>query len=284
MMKINTYTFIGCDTAYDSAQIILFGAPYDSTVSFRPGARFAPNAIRENSYGLELYSPIQQLELLHGVCDIGDLEFAFSNSSKMVDDIESVSDKIIQDGKIPFMIGGEHLVTLGLFNAVYKQYPDVQIIHFDAHADLRHNYLNEQLSHACVLRRCFELVGSDRIHQFGIRSMSKCEADFAKEHVNQYPLLMEDMETLVHKLGSTPIYLTIDLDVLDPSVFPGTGTPEPGGASYSELMQLVYLMKSLNIVGLDVCELSPHYDHSGVSSVTAAKVIREIMIMLQNRI
>lgn len=283
MMKINTLAFIACESNYEQSKTVLFGAPYDCTVSFRPGARFAPNDIRNASYGLETYSPILNKDLTdYQISDVGDLEFAFSNSTKMIDGIYQQTKQLLVDDKCPIMIGGEHLVTLGSFKAIVEKYPDVHIIHFDAHADLRDNYLDEPLSHACVLRRCFELIGPNRIHQFGIRSMSIDEAYFAKDNVNQYEFTKANVTECFASLNNKPVYVTIDLDVLDPSVFPGTGTPEPGGVLFQTLMDAVHQLSELNVVGADVCELAPHYDHTGVSSVTAAKVIRELLLALNN--
>ena len=184
-------------------------------------------------------------------------------------------------GKFPLLLGGEHLVTLGAFRAVHKQYPQVHIIHFDAHADLRQDYLGVQLSHACVLRRCWELAGDGRIHQFGIRSGDREEFAWGSRHVDTHKFDFEGLEALMETLGDTPVYFTVDLDVMDPSVFPGTGTPEPGGVSFDALRRAVTLVCSkANVVGCDANELSPHYDQSGVSTAAACKVVREMLLAL----
>ena len=225
-MKKNIETFIGCDSEYTDARIVMFGAPFDSTTSFRPGARFGSSAIRHESFGIETYSPYQDKDLEDGcIFDGGDLELCFGSAEAALYDIEMKTKQILQDGKIPFLIGGEHLVTLGAVNAVFEQYPDLNIIHFDAHADLRDHYLGAQLSHACVMRRCYELVGDGRIHQFCIRSGEKAEFDFAKAHTNMRRFDFYGLDVLVEKLlkERTPVYITVDLDCLDPSVFCGTG-------------------------------------------------------------
>ena len=170
-MDKNIHTFIGCDSDYDESKIVIFGAPFDSTTSYRPGTRFASSAIRNESFGIETYSPYFDKDLLDTkIFDSGDLELCFGNTQTALDAIESHTTQILEDGKLPFMVGGEHLVTLGAVRAVYKKYPDLHIIHFDAHADLRHDYLGEKFSHASVIRRCHELVGDNKIFQFGIRS------------------------------------------------------------------------------------------------------------------
>lgn len=280
-MEKNIETFIGCDCEYSEAKIVLFGAPYDSTTSFRPGARFGCKAIRNESFGLETYSPYQNDELTEKkVFDSGDLELVFGNAQTALGQIEERARTILNDGKLPFMVGGEHLVTLGSFRAVQKKYPDVSIIHFDAHADLRADYLGEQMSHASVLRRCHELVGDGRIFQFGIRSGDREEFIWGKDHVQTRMFDFEGLDQVVAQLGDKPVYFTLDLDVLDPSVFPGTGTPEAGGVSFMQLLNACLKLRGLNIVGLDVNELAPAYDISGVSTAVAGKIIRELLIML----
>ena len=180
-MKPNIETFIGCDADYEEAKLVLFGAPFDSTTSYRPGARFGPSAIRHESYGIETYSPYQDEDLTdYSVFDSGDIELCFGSAESALTDIEKRTEKILADDKLPLLIGGEHLVTLGAFRAVQKKYPDIHIVHFDAHADLRDDYLGAKLSHACVIRRCHDIIGDGRIHQFCIRSGDREEFRFAK--------------------------------------------------------------------------------------------------------
>lgn len=279
----NTQTFLACDAAYADAKIVLYGAPYDSTTSFRPGTRFGPGAIRSESFGLETYSPYQDRDLSdYEVLDIGDLELRFGGPAHALADIQDCERAILKDGKLPFLLGGEHLVTLGAFRAVYERYPDVHIIHFDAHTDLRADYLGEPLSHACVLRRCWELCGDGRIFQFGIRSGDRAEWQWGREHVTTHPFDLDGLEAVLERLSGKPVYFTLDLDVLDPSVFPGTGTPEPGGVSFDALRQAVTLVcQKANVVACDVNELSPHYDTSGASTAVACKIVREMLLALQ---
>lgn len=282
MLNKNIHTFIACDGEYDEAKIVLFGAGFDGTTSFRPGTRFAPSAIRNESFGIETYSPYQDRDMLdYRYFDSGDLELPFGSTSRAVADIAMRADMILTDGKIPFMIGGEHLVTLGSVMAVTEKIDDLYIVHFDAHADLRDDYLGQKLSHACVLRRCHELVGDDRIFQFGIRSGDREEFYFADEHTEMHRFNFEGLEETVEKLNGKNVYFTVDLDVLDPSVFPGTGTPEAGGVSFDELRKAVTLVcEKLNIVACDVNELSPHYDQSGASTAVACKIIREMLLAM----
>ena len=274
---------MACDAAYEDADIVMFGAPYDGTTSFRPGTRFGPAFIRRESFGLETYSPYQRADLTDArVCDLGDLELGFGDSERALSDITKRVTDILSHGKLPFMTGGEHLVTLGAMRAAVAAYPTLHIVHFDAHADLRDDYLGVKLSHACVLRRCHELTGDGRLHQFGIRSGDKSEFDWGREHVFTRLFDFEGLQNAFAALAGKPVYLTVDLDVLDPSVFPGTGTPEPGGASFDALRKAVTdACGALNVVAADVNELSPHYDASGASTAVACKIVREMLIALK---
>ncbi len=283
MLERNIETFIGCDSDYENAKIVLFGAPFDSTTSFRPGARFGSAAMRHESFGLETYSPYQDKDLTdYNIFDSGDLELCFGSAEQALADIEDHAATILEDGKLPLLIGGEHLVTLGAVRAVCKQYPDLHIIHFDAHADLRDDYLGAKLSHACVIRRCHDLLGDGRIHQFCIRSGEREEFTFAKEHTDMHPFDFEGLDVLVESLKASdaPVYFTIDLDCLDPSLFPGTGTPEAGGVSFLQLLAAIRKVCEVNIVGADVNELAPMLDSTGVSTATACKVLRELLLAL----
>ena len=186
-MDKNTFTMIGCDQTFAEADIVLFGVPFDGTVSFRPGSRFAPHAIRTDSYGLETYSPYADRDLEDSkVCDIGDIETPFGNPQKVLAMIQGLTAEIITAGKRPLMLGGEHLVTLGAVQAIAKAYPEMHVLHLDAHTDLRDEYLGETLSHATVIRRVWDLLGDGRIHQFGIRSGEKAEFEFADTHTDMH--------------------------------------------------------------------------------------------------
>ena len=282
-MKHNFDTFIGCDASYEESSIVIFGAPFDSTTSFRPGARFGPSAIRHDSFGLETYSPYQDKDLTdYAIFDRGDLELCFGDSSLALADIENCSAEILKSGKFPFLIGGEHLVSLGSIRAVLKQYPNLHIVHFDAHADLRDDYLGAKLSHACVIRRCHDLIGDNRIHQFCIRSGDKSEFEFAKSHTDMHKFNFDGLEDLADTLTASniPVYFTVDLDCLDPSAFPGTGTPEAGGVTFIQLLSAIQTVCRCNIVGADINELAHMLDASGVSTATACKVLREFLLAL----
>ena len=278
-MQKNIETFLGCDSEFCDSKIVIFGAPFDSTTSYRPGTRFASRYMRAESYGLETYSPYQDLDLEDiDIFDSGDLELCFGDTQKALEDIENHTRKILDSGKLPLMIGGEHLVTLGAVRAVYDKYPDLHVIHFDAHADLRDEYLGATLSHASVIHRVWDMVGDDKIYQFGIRSGERAEFEWGKNHVKTQKFNFDGLDGVIERLRGKPVYFTIDLDVLDPSVFPGTGTPEAGGVSFTELLNAILKVSKLNIVGMDINELSPMLDASGASTAVALKVMRELLI------
>ena len=280
MLNKNVETFLGCDTDYQEADTVLYGAPFDSTTSYRPGTRFGSRAIRMESFGIETYSPYQDKDLMdRKIFDSGDLELCFGDTRRALEDIEHRCAVILNDGKRPFLLGGEHLVTLGAVKAVFRKYPDLSIIHFDAHADLRSDYLGAELSHACVLRRCWELLGDGRIFQFGIRSGDREEFSWGKDHVVTQKFNFDGLKERLEALKGRPVYFTLDLDVLDPSVFPGTGTPEAGGVTFDQLREAAQMVCShANVVACDVNELSPHYDPSGISAMAAFKMVREMLL------
>ena len=280
MLKDNVETFLGCDTSYEESRIVLFGAPFDSTTSFRPGTRFASRTMRAESYGLETYSPYLDLDMEETrVFDGGDLELCFGDTARALGQIEDFARNLLADGKKPFMIGGEHLVTLPVVRALAERYEDLHIVHFDAHTDLRDDYLGAKLSHATVMRRAWDILGDGRIYQFGIRSGERAEFLWAKEHTYLQRFDFTGLEWSLADLMGKPVYLTLDLDILDPSVFPGTGTPEPGGVSFLDLLRALRKTLRLDrIVGCDMVELSPHYDASGASTAVAAKLLREMLL------
>lgn len=283
-MKAQLNQFIACDKSFEEAKVVLFGAPYDSTTSFRPGTRFGPAAMRSESFGIETYSMLMDKDLIDdtAVFDSGDIELPFGNQEVALKMIEERADEILSADKLPFLLGGEHLVTLGSVRAALKKYPDLHIIHFDAHADLREDYLGNPLSHACVLRRCHDLLGDKRIFQFGIRSGTREERQFMKDgHVTTELFSDTTLPEVVSSLDGKPIYLTIDMDVLDPSEFPGTGTQEAGGFNYLQLVKDMRLIcEKLNVVAIDNVELNPSLDTSGRSTALACKFLREELLAL----
>ncbi len=283
MELFNRYCFIGCDKSFEESDVVIFGAPFDGTCSYRPGSRFAPNKIRIDSYGLETYSPYLDRDLEdYKIHDAGDIDLIFGNKYAVLDAIKEYASHIVNSNKKPLMIGGEHLVTLPVVTAMFEKHKDLVILHFDAHTDLRGDYMGEELSHATVIKQIWNFLGDDRIFQFGIRSGLKEEFAWAEKDghtfINKFGY--DKLKDVVEKIKDKPVYVTIDLDILDPSIFPGTGTPEPGGISFQDMLNILKTLEGLNIVGADVVELAPDYDPSGVSTAVAAKIMRELMLIL----
>ena len=269
-------TWMAQNPDYNSSDIVMLGLPFDGTVSYRSGSRFAPEQIRLASWGLEEYSPVFDRELADvNFHDVGDLEFPLGNTYKSLEQIQRNVEDIYKDGKRVFGIGGEHLVTLPEIQAVSKYVDNLAVVHFDAHTDLREEYLGEEMSHSAVIRHISKIAGADNIKQIGIHSGMKEEWEFMKRH-----------NTLCHKfsdldcLKGKNIFVTVDLDCLDTSIMPGTGTPEAGGMTFKELNEWFYYLKDFNIIGADVVELAPDYDSSGASTAVATKVIRELLMAM----
>ncbi len=279
-MEAQNSSFIGFENDYEESKAVLFGAPFDGTTSFKPGARFAPPAMRQDSWAIESYSPyfdsdLEDLKLF----DYGDLELPFGDKKNALRMIQEHVQEIIDANKIPIMIGGEHLVSLAPVKALSKKYEDLHIIHFDAHTDLREDYLGEALSHATVIRRIYDQLGDGKVNQFCIRSGLKEEFEWAKKHTHLEKFTYNTLPSCVKRLKDKPVYITIDLDVLDPAVMPGTGTPEPGGIDFLDMMNIIKELSNLNnVVGMDVVELSPKYDASGISTAVACKTLRELVL------
>ncbi len=268
--------WMGQNPDYEESEIIMLGLPFDGTVSYRPGSRFAPEQIRLASWGLEEYSPYFDKHLEDcNFHDAGDLEFPLGNTVKSLDLIEKNVSEIYKDGKKVFGIGGEHLVTLPEIKAVSKFYSDLAVVHFDAHTDLREEYLGEPLSHSAVIRHVGNIIGFENIKQIGIRSGMKEEFDLMKKYNTQ----IYDYSEL-DCLRKKNIFITVDLDVLDTSIMPGTGTPECGGLKFNDLIGWFKYLSHFNIVGADVVELAPDYDASGASTAVATKVIRELLMTI----
>ena len=268
--------WMGQNPDYNSSDIIMLGMPFDGTVSYRSGSRFAPEMIRLASWGLETYSPYFEKDLEDvNFHDIGDLDFPLGNTYKSLDLIKENVEQIYADKKRVFGIGGEHLVTLPTIQAISSFYKDITVVHFDAHTDLRKEYLGEEMSHSAVIYHIGKIIGFENVKQIGIRSGMKEEFDLMKKYKTRL-----DFPEQLSKLHNKNVFVTLDLDVLDPSVMAGTGTPEAGGLTFNDLMSWFKELKGLNIIGADVVELAPPYDTSGVSTAVATKVIRELLMCL----
>jgi len=277
--RFNSLHFLNAQPEYTAASLVLLGCPFDGTSSYQPGSRFAPNAIREASWALESYSPKLNRDLSEiNFCDLGDLELPFGNTQRALALIEQTIDHLLNEHKVPITLGGEHLISLPIIKAVKKYYPDLMVIHLDAHADLRDEYLGEQLSHGTVMRRVLEFVEGSHLIQIGIRSGTREEFLLARKIGCQYKAWPSDLEIIKQKINGYPIYISLDLDILDPAVLPGTGTPEPGGLTFDQVIEILSTFQAAEVVGMDVVELLPQPPHQ-VSSIVAAKIIRESLLL-----
>ena len=264
--------------------IRIIGVPFDGTVSFRPGARFGPSAIRDASDGVETYSPLLDADMESvSYADVGDLELPMGSVDVALAIIKESVEDALREGAIPFLLGGEHLDSLPAIEAVYEKYPDLVVVQLDAHADQREDYLGVKLSHACVMRRVSEFLGQEHIRQLGIRSGTRDEYRLMRDYGTLTTFKEHDLTELRAWIGDRPLYLTVDLDVFDPACFPGTGTPEPGGIDWWTFQRFLGALKGCDIVGLDAVELAPQLDSSGCSSVLAAKCVREMLMLVSMR-
>ena len=277
--------FMGAQRGFDQCRVSLLGVPYDGTCCFRPGARFGPSAVREDSYGIETYCPQLNLDLEDiNFADIGSLDVPLGDAKLTLDYISDATNILLKNNLKPLIIGGEHSITSGIIKSIITNYPDLIMLQLDAHADLRDEWLGSKFSHACTMKRCLEILPSKKIFQIGIRSGTKSEfleMNNSKRLIQH--TLGENAKSLEEALKSfkgRPIYLTFDLDWFDPSIMPGTGTPEPGGYFWGDFAAIIDVIKSHNLIGADVVELSPKLDNTGISSILAAKVIRSLIMLL----
>lgn len=263
--------------AGDNADIVLTGFPFDSTTSFRSGSRNGPPSLRHASYGLETFSPYQHRDLSDvSYSDNGDMELPFGNTEKALDMIYEYAKEELSKGRKLMSFGGEHTVTYPLIKAYKELYRDFTLIVFDAHADLRRDYLGFKYSHACTTRLCTDIVGNENTVIVGARSYTAEEYEYSENILH----FSTDISSIPMDKVKKNVYISVDLDVLDPSVLPGTGTPEPGGFAFDRLLRDILYFRSLNIIGCDIVELAPDYDHSGISAVTAAKIARELLLSM----
>ena len=275
--------FLCAESAFESARTVLLGCPFDKTASFRRGARLGPQAIREASDCLETYSPHLDKDLENAaLCDLGDVDFASDDTGAVLDSIRAEAREIFRAGKRPIFLGGEHLVSFPAVEAALELFPSLAVFQWDAHADLRDDYLGEKLSHACVMRRILDLEGIGPLRQFGIRSGAREEFEWMRANETLRPLTPEGVESVLEEMGGRPIYLTLDVDVLNPGEMPGTGSPEPGGPGFDVLNDCISVLNDSDakIIGADVVELAPEWDPSGASAIAAAKIVRELALVM----
>ncbi|MGF7186558.1 agmatinase [Desulfitispora alkaliphila] len=278
--------FIGASSSYEESDTVIIGAPMDYTVSFRPGTRMGPGSIRSVSEGIEEYSFYLDKDLSElKYCDLGDILLPFGNVEASLHAIQETVSSILAAGKSPLTLGGEHLITYPIVKAFAQQgYDNLTVIQFDAHADLRTDYMGVDNSHATVMRKVAEIVGSPNVFQLGIRSGTKEEFDYGNKETNFFPEdIVSPLNQVIEKIGERPVYITVDIDVVDPAFAPGTGTPEPGGCTSTELIKALHRLSELNVVGFDLVEVSPMMDVGDCTSLLGAKLTREALLSFFNK-
>jgi len=272
-------TFISAKTPLKEAMAVILGCPYDGSASFRPGARFGPSAIRRASWGIETFSPYLQRDLTQcSIHDMGDLELPLGEKEISLGLIRKALGQILSKKKFPILLGGDHLITLPIVEALSLRHPNLHLLHIDAHTDLREDYLGEALSHSAVMRKVVDHLGEGRLFQIGIRSGTEDEFKLARKWKSIVPNDPRSLKAMVKRLKNLPVYITLDLDVIDPGLLPGVGTPEPGGLTFQELLSILKTLQSLRVVGFDLVELTPDYDPTGISSITASVILREMIL------
>jgi len=272
-------TFVSAKASFEEGRIVILGCPFDGSASFRPGARFGPSAIRKASWGIETYSPYFRRDLTQLLIhDMGDLELPLGEKKIAFDLIQRALRKILSKNKFPVLLGGDHLITLPILEEILPVYPNLHLLQLDAHTDLRGNYLGETLSHSTVMRRVVDRLGKGRLFQVGIRSGTEEEFKLAKEMRSIVSSDQRSLRAMVRRLRNRPVYITLDLDLFDPSLLPGVGAPEPGGLTFQAFISLLKVLKSLHVIGFDIVELTPDYDPTQISSVTASVILREMIL------
>jgi agmatinase len=271
--------YISANASFEKSRGVILGCPYDGSASFRPGARFGPSAIRKASWGIETFSPYFQRDLTQcSIHDMGDLELPLGEKKISLSLIRKALSQILSKKKFPILLGGDHLITLPIVEELFRRYPNLHIIQIDAHTDLREDYLGESLSHSTVMRKVVDYLGEGRLFQIGVRSGTEDEFKLARKWKSIVPNDPRALRAMVKHLKNQPVYVTLDLDVIDSGLLPGVGTPEPGGLTFQGLLSLLKELQSLHVVGFDVVELAPDYDPTGISSVTTSVILREMIL------
>jgi agmatinase len=258
----------------------ILGVPFDGTTTYKPGARFGPLSVREASYNLERYNLFLDKNLDVPLYDLGDLEVVHGNFKKTCSHLKSTVKELSNRDITPVAIGGEHTISYGIVNALKIR--DATIICFDAHLDLRDEYMGEKYSHATVMRRIFDLNPENMI-QIGIRSCSEAEATFAStEQIEYYtsPDVRKDLKGVENYLSTLdgPLYVTVDIDVLDPAYAPSVGTPVPGGLTPPELQKLIYSLKGKEVIGFDLVEISSN-QMGDITSINGAQILYDFLCL-----
>ena len=288
----NPLAFAGVETDYSSAVYTVLGVPFDSTSSYVPGSRFAPTSIREASASIESNSLMGMDSFIEDarIADLGDLAVVHGDPRATLERVARVVSELASDGKIPIILGGEHTITAGVIRGLVDAGRRPCLVVFDAHLDLRDEYLGLRYSHACAIRRALEYVPTAKIAFVGVRAYSRDEAEYVEragsDRIKVFgSLTMARLgpanvagRILNHLSSCSEIYVSFDIDAIDPSEAPGTGTPEPLGLRASEALSTLVRLIDDRLIGFDLVEVNPLVDHSRVTSVLAARMVQEAIL------
>ncbi|MGZ3143549.1 agmatinase [Lentzea chajnantorensis] len=276
------------------ADVAVVGVPFDSGVSYRPGARFAPAAVREASRLLRPYHPgldVSPFERVQ-VADGGDIAVNPFHIGAAIETIEGAASALQAEGTRLVTIGGDHTIALPLLRAVSRIHGPVALLHFDAHLDTWDTYFGEPYTHGTPFRRAVEegVLDTEAISHVGTRGPLYGKKDLEDDRRLGFGIITssdvlrrgvdETVDALRHRIGARPVYVSIDIDVLDPAHAPGTGTPEAGGMTSRELLEVLRGLRGLNLVGADVVEVAPAYDHADITSVAASHVAYDLVSLM----
>lgn len=273
--------FIACRASLPDARVVLFGIPFEGLVNLRRGADHGPRDLRIASDSIETYSPRLDRDLEDlAIADLGDCELGPGSPREQLDRARQQVEDFWRPARLPVMLGGDHTATLPVIEALAPAIPELRILQLDAHPDLREEFLGERFNYASALARVMDVVAPDRVYQVGMRTGAREEYEKKAPHL--YPAHavhpVEAVRTLVPELSRHPLYVTIDIDVLDPSEAPGTGAPEPCGLRTAELIEIIRLLEPCRIVGMDLTEVAQGFDPSGRTAITASWILREAIL------
>ena len=280
-MRAADPAFIACRAFFPDARIVLFGIPFEGTVNLRQGADHGPHDLRLASDSIETYSPALDRDLEDlAIADLGDCQLGTGSPREQLHRARREVVEFWRPGLLPVMLGGDHMATLPVIETLAPAIPDLRILQLDAHPDLREEFLGERYNYASAMARVMEVVAPERVYQVGMRTGAREE--YARKAPHLYPAHaihpVAAVRSLLPELVRHPLYVTIDVDVLDPSEAPGTGAPEPCGLRAAELIEIIRLLEPCRIVGTDLVEVAQAFDPSGRTAITASWILREAIL------
>ncbi len=273
--------FIACTRSLPEARIVFFGIPFEGTVNLRKGAQRGPLDLRLASDSIETYSPQlgRDLEDL-AMADLGDCELPAGPPRAQLDAARQEMSRFWHPGLRPVMLGGDHTATLPVLEVLASAIAELRVLHLDAHPDTRAEFMGERFNYASAMARVMEVVPPERVFQVGMRTGSREE--FERRHPNFFPATThvpaDAVRLILPELRRHPVYVTIDIDILDPSEAPGTGSPEPGGLRVPELVEIIRILEAVEVVGTDLVEVAHAHDPSGRTGIAGSWILREAIL------